>query len=203
MAKAKPARKRKAKAPKAKDMRRARFVDEFMKDMNATQAAIRAGYSAGKDNASARVTGSTLLTNPIIKAQIDARRDQLARSNEITVERVLKEIARIAFGDPLKMYREDGSLKLMHEMDEDARAMIAGVESEEVREPGKPVLNKITGEFEEKEAELVITRKVKRWDKGKALEQCMGYLGMHKTMNAAQGGGGLVLNMNLSTGKRA
>lgn len=49
--------------------KRARFIDEYLKDCNATQAAIRAGYAEG----SARQEGSRLLSNVNIRAEIDRR----------------------------------------------------------------------------------------------------------------------------------
>ncbi len=48
--------------------RQERFVDEYLADLNATQAAIRAGYSAR----SAHVEGSRLLTNAKVAAAISA-----------------------------------------------------------------------------------------------------------------------------------
>lgn len=49
--------------------KQSRFIDEFMLDMNATQAAIRAGYSAR----SARVIAQETLLNPAVQAELQAR----------------------------------------------------------------------------------------------------------------------------------
>lgn len=170
---------------KQKDDRRARFVTEYAKDLNGLQAAIRAGYSAKTAGSQA----SRLLKNVKVRSEIDALLKKVATKNEITVERTLQEIARIAYGDVRKLYDEKGALKPIHELDEDAAAQIAGVEVDEVRRG------------DEEDPIAVVTRKLKRWDKGKALDQCMAYLGMHKTANPAEGGS-LSLTINLSGGKR-
>lgn len=146
------------------DDRRSRFIDEYLKDLNATQAAIRAGYSAR----SATVTSTRLLANASLRTKIDARLAKIAAKAEITVERTLREIARIAYGDHRKLYGEDGSLLPVRDMDDDAAALIASIEIESRRE----------GRGED--AEVITVTKVKRWDKTRALTQCMEYLGMIK-----------------------
>lgn len=50
------------------DDREAQFTQEYLKDMNGTQAAIRAGYKPGVNNSSAAVQASRLLRDPRIKA---------------------------------------------------------------------------------------------------------------------------------------
>lgn len=68
------------------------FITEYMKDLNATQAAIRAGYK--EDNAYA--TGAENLRKPQIKNEIDKRLEERARNNGITAEYVLQGIKSIA-----------------------------------------------------------------------------------------------------------
>lgn len=72
------------------------FVREFLLDLNATQAAIRAGYS----QRTAQEQGSQMLARPEIKAAIDAAKIERSERTEIEAERVLKEIAAMAFYDP-------------------------------------------------------------------------------------------------------
>ena len=62
-----------------------RFVEEYDKDGNGTQAAIRAGYTAGKKNASAAVQASKLLRSAKISAYRRARANELCRSPAATV----------------------------------------------------------------------------------------------------------------------
>ena len=71
------------------------FVDEYLVDMNATQAAIRAGYSAR----TAHLTGHRTLKNAEVAAAIARRQKTRADRLGITADRVLLEYARIAFAD--------------------------------------------------------------------------------------------------------
>ncbi|BAQ92534.1 terminase small subunit [uncultured Mediterranean phage uvMED] len=69
------------------------FCLEYIKDLNGTQAAIRAGYSKN----CARGTASTLLTYPNIKAKISELMKDREKKTKITAERVVEELAKIAF----------------------------------------------------------------------------------------------------------
>ena len=72
-----------------------RFVDEYMVDLNATQAAIRSGYSAK----TARSVGSENLTKPDIASAIEKRQKRLADKYEVNQERIVAELARIGFSN--------------------------------------------------------------------------------------------------------
>lgn len=110
--------------------RQAKFVDEFLLDFNATNAAIRAGYSPK----AASAVSSRLLTNAKVANAVAARKKADAQKNEVTRERVLVELGRIAFADPRKMYNADGSIKNVTELDDETAAAVASVESIEVFE---------------------------------------------------------------------
>lgn len=71
------------------------FVREYLIDLNATQAAIRAGYSA----ATAYSIGNENLSKPEIAAAIAAASEKRAEKLEITAERVLAELALIGFAN--------------------------------------------------------------------------------------------------------
>jgi phage terminase small subunit len=76
--------------------KRKTFVEEYIVDFNATQAAIRAGYSprsAGKQ-------GSRLLNDKSVRAKIDARLAEIAKRCGSSRERILRELGRIAFFNP-------------------------------------------------------------------------------------------------------
>jgi len=70
-----------------------RFVKEYQIDLNAARAARRAGYSAR----SARTIGPRLLRRPAVQGALAAARQARARRSEVSAERVLEELARIAF----------------------------------------------------------------------------------------------------------
>jgi len=101
--------------------KQSRFVAEYLIDSNATQAAIRAGYS----QKTASSQGERLLRNVEIAAAVGVKQDQQLAKLEITAERVLQELARIAFVDVRAFYRDDGTLKQMTELEADAAAAIA------------------------------------------------------------------------------
>ena len=116
-----------------------RFVDEYMVDFNATQAAIRAGYKAK----TAHVIGAENLRKPKIAEEIARRQKDLQRRTEVTQDRVVKELARVAFADAtdyacvetLTYENEDGTVspvqivspKDTDTRSDDQRAAIAGI----------------------------------------------------------------------------
>src|SRR6478736_4951624 len=79
--------------------RQRRFVEQYLVDLNATQAAIRAGYSA----ATASEQASRLLANVKVAAAIAEAQAARSRRTEVTADRVVLELARVAFGDPRRV----------------------------------------------------------------------------------------------------
>jgi phage terminase small subunit len=73
-----------------------RFVAEFLVDLNATKAYIRAGYSAK----GAQQSASRLLLNAVVQAAVTARQTVQLERADLKKERVLEEYRRIAFLDP-------------------------------------------------------------------------------------------------------
>jgi len=80
--------------------RQHRFVEEYLVDLNATQAARRAGYSAK----SAAGRGSRLLRSPAVAAAIEKAQDQRAARTQVSADRVVTELAKVAFGDPRRLF---------------------------------------------------------------------------------------------------
>jgi len=72
-----------------------KFAEEYLVDLNATQAAIRAGYSKKFTNTNV----SKLLQNTSIHAHLAARRAEIAAATEITPESVIRELAKIGYAD--------------------------------------------------------------------------------------------------------
>ncbi len=71
------------------------FCNEYLIDYNATQAALRAGYS----KRAAPSQGSTLLHNQKVQVFLDKRRDQILKVTDVNTERVVRELANIAFSN--------------------------------------------------------------------------------------------------------
>lgn len=139
------------------------FCQRYLIDFNATQAAKDAGYS----EATAYSTGWENLRKPEIQQRISEIRQHTGKNFNITRERLAQELAKIAFADVRMIFNEDGSLKRVDEWPDDIAAVIAGVDTDEIWE-GR-------GESRQKVGE---TKKLKMWEKTKAIEalaKLMGY----------------------------
>lgn len=132
-----------------------RFCREYVVDGDGQRSAIAAGYAPK----SARSRASIILRRPEVRERLAELNNKLLRDTDITAERVKLELARIAFADIRGIYKADGTLKAMHELDDDAAASIAGVDVEETTVPGKDGIAATT----------IRTAKVKRFQKDAAL----------------------------------
>lgn len=133
---------------------RRRFIEEYLIDLNAAAACVRAGYSSKGAN----VTGSQLLAIASVKSEVEKRLAERASKMALKAERVLLELARIAFSDIGALYDKDGGLLDVNDIDEDTRRAVLSVES--LINGGNPV------------------RKYKMHDKVRALQLCMQHLGI-------------------------
>jgi phage terminase small subunit len=100
-----------------------RFVDEYLLDMNASAAARRAGYG----DRSADRHGSFLTRRPNVAAAIEARLAERRARLQVNAERVIAELARIAFvdiGRIMDWTKKDSALKPSGEISPDDRAAI-------------------------------------------------------------------------------
>ena len=131
------------------------FVREYLVDLNATQAAIRAGYAVRSAGQQAEV----LLKNHEIAAAVQHEMNRRAERTGITAEVVLQELLRLARADISEAFNEDGTLKPIKQIPEDVRRAISAVEVDELFE----------GRGNDR-AHVGYTRKVKFWDKRGALE---------------------------------
>lgn len=104
--------------------KQARFVEEYLLDLNATQAAIRAGYSAKRADA----IGFENLRKPGIAAAIEAAKSERSQRTQVTIDRVVQELARLAFFDARKLLADDGTPLPLSELDEDTARAIIGVD---------------------------------------------------------------------------
>lgn len=154
-----------------------RFCEEYLIDLNATQAAIRAGYS----QKTAGQIGEQNLKKLEIQEYLQKRKQELQEVTGITQKRVLEEYAKIAFVDIRKFYNQDGALKAITDLDDDAAGALAGVEvyEEKVSDPDADE-NVVAGS----------TKKIKTYDKVKALDSLARHLGMFKdTLRVDHSGG--------------
>ncbi|HEX5236147.1 MAG TPA: terminase small subunit [Silvibacterium sp.] len=140
--------------------KQAMFVAEYLIDGNATRAAIAAGFAAG----SAHVTGARLLKHATVAAAIAERQERRKEKLKISAERVLEELAKLAFYDPKDLFDERGFLKSVTELDDITRAAIAGLDTETREIAGEGPLQR------------TLLRKIKLADKGLNLERLGRYL---------------------------
>jgi len=86
------------------------FVEEYLKDRNATQAAIRAGYS----KKTAGSIGEENLKKPEISAAVQHKIDEASKEHKIDKDRILKELSKGAFMEiPEDGWRPADKLKAM------------------------------------------------------------------------------------------
>lgn len=78
----------------AMNARQKRFCDEYLIDCNATQAAIRAGYSPK----TAKVTGAKILTNANLKAYIDEQLERIHNEKTADAQEVLEYLTAVMRG---------------------------------------------------------------------------------------------------------
>lgn len=133
-----------------------KFVDEYLIDLNATQAAIRAGYSPKTANEQ----GARLLTNVSVQRYLEQKQAVIARRTGISQDRVVRELAKIAFVNINNICTSNGRIKA-DATDDD----LSCIESIKVKQSESD-----TGSSEEREVKLC--------SKLKALELLGKHLGM-------------------------
>lgn len=152
------------------------FCHEYLKDFNATQAAIRANFS----RKTAQQQSSRLLLNVVIQARLSELSKSHFEKVDTDAQDILREAARIAFSDVGQAFDENDCLKPISQIPEDVRRAISGIEVDEIWE--------FVGEGEELRKEKVgETKKVKFWSKDKQIEHLMKYLGLFAEDNKQTG----------------
>lgn len=145
-----------AKAPRLTP-RQAAFVQEYLVDLNATQAALRAGYSAS----TAHSQGAAFLKKPQISTAVREALNRRSARVELSQDAVIEELRRIAFGDlrDIAEWGADGvQFKNSNDLTAEQAATVAEI-SESVTSTGG-------------------SKRIKRHDKVKALELLGRHMGM-------------------------
>lgn len=137
-----------------------RFCDEYLIDLNATQAVIRAGYKVNGDNSAASM-GSTLLKDPAVAKEIAKQMAERSKRTGINQERVVQELARIAFVRATDVIAP-GDASIKDNASEDDLAFIQSVKVKTTNS----------------EKGVTVEREVRLNDKMKALELLGKHLGM-------------------------
>jgi len=149
--------------PRLSSDRNELFCRRYVEHWNADLAARQANYHPSN--------GPRLLRMPHIAARIEELTSNLLKASDINAKRVMLELGRVAFSDVRKLYRPDGSMTPIHELDDDTAAAIAGLEFEErLEKETREEVDLVTGEVTQvKDWKPVRTVKVKRFGKDAAL----------------------------------
>lgn len=149
-----------------------RFVEEYLVDLNATQAAIRAGYSQRTANQIAAEN----LAKPGIAAAIQKARDALSKKTEWTQERVISQLEPIAESDLSQLFDVDGDRFILRRPSDIPKIALKAIASIKVRRCVEG-----TGET----AQPVEVIEFKFWDKQTALDQITRHFGWYKPTKVA------------------
>lgn len=158
--------------------RQRRFADEYLVDGNATQAAIRAGYS----EKTAYSQGSRLLKNDEVLSRVREGQEKLAERTQIDAERVMREYARMGFADMTSLASWGGK-------------MVEFVQSEELSPDDSAAVAEVSSERRQfyKDGDLVgetLTTRLKLHDKKGALDAMAKRLGLFDANAAGTGSDG-------------
>lgn len=141
--------------------RQQRFIAEYLIDSNATQAAIRAGFS----KRTAHSAGPRLLANVEVARAIAEDKKRIAERCDLTAARVLEELRRLAFCDPRSFFDAAGNLKPLAELTSEQGSALASFEViKKNAEAGDGIIDTV--------------HKFKLWDKTRALEMVAKYFGL-------------------------
>lgn len=140
------------------------FAEEYAKDLNARDAYIRA-FGTSSNNNSAAANASRYMKDPRVKEAVAEATKRRTDKVGFDAERVLEEIAKIAFSDVSELFDEGGNLKPITKID---RQLAKAIQAFEVVSKQKPTRKGEPIEFE-------YTYKIKLWDKLGALDK----LGRH------------------------
>lgn len=106
------------------------FVDEYLIDLNATQAAIRAGYSARR----ATEIGYQLLQRPEVAQAIQAAMAERSKRTEVEADYVIRRLREIDEMDVLDILEDDGSFRSIRDWPKAWRQFLSGIEIAELFE---------------------------------------------------------------------
>ena len=149
------------------------FVEEYLSNgRNKTQAYIKV-YPSITNRDSAHTLASRLFGKVEVSAYLQQREEEIRAKYRLTTDDVMRSLSQRLHFDPAKLYREDGSLKPVTELDEDARMALAGLEVVEMAGGAK------IGGAEGVSHVPMFHKKLKWHDKNVTSDQVMKHLGMY------------------------
>lgn len=109
-----------------------RFCEEYLIDLNATQAAIRAGYSEN----TAAVIGNENLTKPYISDFIKKLQLEQSERTKVTADMVIQELAKIGFSDIKNYFGSDEDQKDITQLENKLSAAVSSIKVTETNWDG-------------------------------------------------------------------
>jgi phage terminase small subunit len=143
-----------------------RFADKYFETLNASLSAEYAGFAAD----SSKQEGWRLLQRDDVQEYISRLQTLLAEKTGISQQKVLQEIAKIAFSDIRKYYQDDNNLKPICDLDDNEAAALASVKSYEETMPGTDII-------------IGFNKEIKMYDKLAGLEKLARHLGLYEKDN--------------------
>lgn len=157
-----------------------RFCEEYIKDLNGTQAAIRAGYS----EKTAREQAARLLTNVIIQNFISELKQSLSNKNEGLAQQVIDELKKLGFANIQDYIEPENEIKDLTTIDRDKAAAVESI---------KKTVTEFSGGGESSGKKTSIQFKL--YDKISALEKLGRHLGIFELDNQQKAP---VINVNIT-----
>ncbi|MGH7863350.1 MAG: terminase small subunit [Candidatus Binataceae bacterium] len=149
-----------------KRLREDRFIAEYLKDLNGTQAVIRMGEQVTDPSQAA----GRFMRSHRVRDMIERRNREIADAAHVTAERIVQEAARLAFSDVRELLQADGTIKPIGSLSDNAAASISDLEYENV----------VVGTGDD--AQIVSrVKKIKRWNKNESLQLLARVRGMVHT----------------------
>ncbi len=168
--------------------KREKFAQKFVSCGNQSQA-YRHAFNVGKNTKPETIwtRASHLMADDKVSARVAQLQEQLAEKSGVTAQRVVEEMAKIAFGDLRGLFDEAGNLLPPNKWADKDAAIVAGMD----------VVTRKAGD-----GEVEHVAKIKQWDKPKALEMLARHLGMFNDKITVTGLGGLAGKLDRAKGRR-
>ena len=148
-----------SKAPKSRlNATQLRFIEEYVKDCNGTEAYLRAGYTCTRK--SAGVLASGLLANAEIRAILDKRLEAIRSSRQREAEAFLRNTMAVATSDIRQAFDDDGRLLPVNQWPDELALAVSSLDVDEIRQARDG----------DEEAETRVIKKLRLWSKTGALD---------------------------------
>jgi phage terminase small subunit len=163
-----------------------RFCEEYVIDLDGQKAAVRAGYKKAR----ARITASELLKRPDVKEYVQKLQKKISEKLEITAEKVIQEIGKLAFNNLQDYINKGNTIKDLASIPRDHAASVESIK----------VIKRKTGTGKNKVEE--VTTQMKLHDKGANLERLGRHLGVFEKDNNQKGKVKISVSMKKANGSR-